>query len=293
MSLYRVAVVGATGAVGTRMRNLLRERNFPFAEIVPFASERSAGKVLEDGLTVVGLVDLDRTVAETLSREFNLHGVAISTNLDAVLSETKPDILFDIVVPEARRTVVATGLAHGCHVLSEKPMAVSLVEARELRELAEIAGKLHAVVQNRRYIAGIRRIRRMIEDGVLVDDTPQGEGQKIELKTAIDDAVPQLISVADGSAYFDGGTVTLAKGETVVISIAATSAGPTCEWVLEADYVDHGERESLTIKAPGDRPFAVTGHRDDRPYSLIWSLRCLGRAQTPEDASVTDEPRGC
>lgn len=134
---------------------------------------------------------------------------------------------------------------------------------------------------------------KRIEDGVLVDDTPQGEGQKIELKTAIDDAVPQLISVADGSAYFDGGTVTLAKGETVVISIAATSAGPTCEWVLEADYVDHGERESLTIKAPGDRPFAVTGHRDDRPYSLIWSLRCLGRAQTPEDASVTDEPRGC
>jgi aspartate-semialdehyde dehydrogenase len=60
MSLYRVAVVGATGAVGTRMRNLLRERDFPFSEIVPFASERSAGKVLEDGLTVVGLADDER-----------------------------------------------------------------------------------------------------------------------------------------------------------------------------------------------------------------------------------------
>ncbi|MBP0583318.1 Gfo/Idh/MocA family oxidoreductase [Labrys sp. LIt4] len=122
---------------------------------------------LKDCLTVVGLVDLDRTVAETLSREFDLGGVAIGTDLDAVLSEAKPDILFDIVVPEARRTVVATGLAHGCHVLSEKPMAVSLAEARELLGLAEIAGKLHAVVQNRRYIAGIRRIRRMIEDGAL------------------------------------------------------------------------------------------------------------------------------
>jgi aspartate-semialdehyde dehydrogenase len=57
---YRVAVVGATGAVGTRMRNLLRARSFPFAEIVPFASERSAGKTLEDGLTVVGLADDER-----------------------------------------------------------------------------------------------------------------------------------------------------------------------------------------------------------------------------------------
>ena len=44
MSQYRVAVVGATGAVGTVMLAKLRERGFPASEIVPFASERSAGK---------------------------------------------------------------------------------------------------------------------------------------------------------------------------------------------------------------------------------------------------------
>jgi aspartate-semialdehyde dehydrogenase len=50
----RVAVVGATGAVGTTMLALLRERRFPAAEIVAFASERSEGKQL-DGLTVRAL----------------------------------------------------------------------------------------------------------------------------------------------------------------------------------------------------------------------------------------------
>jgi aspartate-semialdehyde dehydrogenase len=44
---HRTAVVGATGAVGTVMLAKLRERGFPASEIVPFASERSAGKVLE------------------------------------------------------------------------------------------------------------------------------------------------------------------------------------------------------------------------------------------------------
>ncbi|HVR05854.1 MAG TPA: aspartate-semialdehyde dehydrogenase [Solirubrobacteraceae bacterium] len=44
---YRVAVVGATGQVGTLMLRLLREREFPASEIVPFASARSAGRVLE------------------------------------------------------------------------------------------------------------------------------------------------------------------------------------------------------------------------------------------------------
>src|ERR1700689_484817 len=52
---YRVAVVGATGQVGTLMLELLRERSFPAAEIVPFASERSGGRELEGGLIVQGL----------------------------------------------------------------------------------------------------------------------------------------------------------------------------------------------------------------------------------------------
>jgi aspartate-semialdehyde dehydrogenase len=54
---YRVAVVGATGQVGTLMLKLLREREFPAEEIVAFASERSVGKELENGLVVQGLSD--------------------------------------------------------------------------------------------------------------------------------------------------------------------------------------------------------------------------------------------
>jgi aspartate-semialdehyde dehydrogenase len=56
MSL-RVAVVGATGAVGTVMLRLLRERGFPAREIVPFASERSVGRELDGGLVVAPLGD--------------------------------------------------------------------------------------------------------------------------------------------------------------------------------------------------------------------------------------------
>jgi aspartate-semialdehyde dehydrogenase len=51
----RVAVVGATGQVGTLMLKLLREREFPAREIVPFASSRSVGRELDGGLIVRGL----------------------------------------------------------------------------------------------------------------------------------------------------------------------------------------------------------------------------------------------
>src|SRR5687768_10418833 len=47
MKQLKVAVVGATGLVGTKMLQVLAERNFPVAEIIPVASERSVGKQVE------------------------------------------------------------------------------------------------------------------------------------------------------------------------------------------------------------------------------------------------------
>src|SRR6476620_559090 len=43
----KVAVVGATGLVGTKMLQVLAERNFPVDELVPVASEKSVGKEVE------------------------------------------------------------------------------------------------------------------------------------------------------------------------------------------------------------------------------------------------------
>ena len=47
MKTYTVAILGATGAVGQEMINILQERNFPVGKLVPLASARSAGKTLK------------------------------------------------------------------------------------------------------------------------------------------------------------------------------------------------------------------------------------------------------
>ena len=43
----KVAVVGATGLVGSKMLQVLAERNFPVTELIPVASEKSIGKEVE------------------------------------------------------------------------------------------------------------------------------------------------------------------------------------------------------------------------------------------------------
>jgi len=65
---FKVAVVGATGAVGREMLQTLEERNFPIEEIVPLASEKSIGKEVSYGdkriLKVQNLETFDFTGTE-------------------------------------------------------------------------------------------------------------------------------------------------------------------------------------------------------------------------------------
>ena len=59
---YKVAMVGATGAVGETLLSVLKQRKFPVGELVPLASERSAGGKVEFGskqVTVRNLADYD------------------------------------------------------------------------------------------------------------------------------------------------------------------------------------------------------------------------------------------
>src|SRR4051812_24182046 len=56
----KVAVVGATGLVGTKMLQVLAERNFPVTELFPVASEKSIGKKIkfkDKEYAVIGMED--------------------------------------------------------------------------------------------------------------------------------------------------------------------------------------------------------------------------------------------
>jgi predicted dehydrogenase len=97
-------------------------------------------------LRVVGLADLDMARAEARAAEFGLKDAVIAPDLHGLVDQSRPDLLFDVVVPSARHGVVRAGLAAGCHVLSEKPMAETLDEARDLVARAQGAGRIHAVV---------------------------------------------------------------------------------------------------------------------------------------------------
>ncbi len=114
---------------------------------------------------IVGLVDPDLVRAEERRAELSLPDAAVGPDLAAMLLQLRPDAVFDIVVPSVRHHVATTALDHGCHILTEKPMADTLENARDLIRAARAAGRIHAVIQNRRYHPGVRRIARFLRQG--------------------------------------------------------------------------------------------------------------------------------
>lgn len=126
---------------------------------------QAAAKIPE--LRIVGLADLDLDRAKARAAEFLLKDAIVAEDADTLLARVHPDLLFDVVVPSARHAVVSAGLAAGCHVLSEKPMAETLADAHDLVARAKAADRIHAVVQNRRYVPGVRRIARALRSGAI------------------------------------------------------------------------------------------------------------------------------
>jgi aspartate-semialdehyde dehydrogenase len=75
---YRVGVLGATGLVGTTILSLLAEREFPVAEVVPFASARSAGRELEWGGSVLECRELNAETIQGLDVVLSSAGGSVS-----------------------------------------------------------------------------------------------------------------------------------------------------------------------------------------------------------------------
>ncbi|MDO8360095.1 MAG: Gfo/Idh/MocA family oxidoreductase [Devosia sp.] len=124
---------------------------------------------LQERVQLVGLVDVDPQLAASVRDANGLSEAVIGTDLAKVLAEAKPQIVFDVAVPAVRKRIVATALEYGCDVLTEKPMAASLEDARAILSSARKAGRMLAVTQNRRFKQSIRRIGKFVASGALGD----------------------------------------------------------------------------------------------------------------------------
>lgn len=125
---------------------------------------------LNPDVRIVGLADLNLAAAENRRNEFAPDAV-VGTDAAALIAELKPEIVFNCTVPAAHYAVSMAAFAVGAHVLSEKPLANTMAEARELVSAAATANRLFAITQNRRYNQGARAARAVLAGGAIGEVT--------------------------------------------------------------------------------------------------------------------------
>lgn len=76
----KVAVVGATGLVGSTMLQILAERDFPLTQLIPVASQRSVGKTIKYKETLYPVVDMEQAIA--MQPDIALFSAGGSTSLE-------------------------------------------------------------------------------------------------------------------------------------------------------------------------------------------------------------------
>jgi len=83
----KVAVVGATGLVGTKMLQVLAERKFPLTEIIPVASERSVGKEISFNGQTLKVISMEDAIAQKPAVALFSAGGSISLQWAPIFAE--------------------------------------------------------------------------------------------------------------------------------------------------------------------------------------------------------------
>ncbi|MFE2539677.1 Gfo/Idh/MocA family protein [Actinacidiphila glaucinigra] len=154
----RIAMNGVTGRMGYR-QHLVRSI---------LALREEGGLDLGDGTVLWPepvLVGRREHALRVLADRHGLDPALVSTDLDAVLADPATEIYFDAQVTGAREEAITKAIAAGKHIYTEKPTATGLDGALRLARLATAAGVRHGVVQDKLFLPGLLKLRRLIDGG--------------------------------------------------------------------------------------------------------------------------------
>jgi predicted dehydrogenase len=158
MQQHTVGIImnGVTGRMGTN-QHLLRS----IAEII-----KQGGVTIGSGETIMPdpvLIGRDENKLKALCL---LTGIKkMSVNLDEALQNPENTIYFDAQTTGRRAEAVRKAVKAGKHIYCEKPIATSTEIAMELYGLCKSAGLKNGVVQDKLWLPGIVKLKRLIQQG--------------------------------------------------------------------------------------------------------------------------------
>ncbi len=160
MKQHRVGIImnGVTGRMGTN-QHLMRS----IVEII----NQGGVKISEEETIMPDPILVGRN-QEKLKKLAEMSGIQKwTTELDPLMNDAKYQVYFDAQTTGRRVAAVKQAVVAGKHIYCEKPVATSTDEALELVKICNDAGVKHGVVQDKLWLPGLIKLKRLIDDGTL------------------------------------------------------------------------------------------------------------------------------
>jgi predicted dehydrogenase len=123
------------------------------------------GLQLCPGANAVALCDADAASLERLARETGI--TTTSTRYEEIVGRDDVDAVIIATPNIFHKPIALAAIAHGKHVLCEKPLAMSYEDAREMAEAADAADVRHMTAFTYRFVPAMRYLGHLIERGDL------------------------------------------------------------------------------------------------------------------------------
>ncbi len=158
MKEHKIGIImnGVTGRMGTNqhlMRSIVAIREQGGVKISP-------NEVIMPDPVLVGR---NANKLATLCKQSGVE--KMTTNVEEALADEDNIIYFDAQITGRRHASVKRAIELGKHIYCEKPSGVNTQEALDLYHLAEAKGVKHGVVQDKLWLPGLIKLRRLIENG--------------------------------------------------------------------------------------------------------------------------------
>ena len=114
------------------------------------------------GVDIAGVLDINRASAEKLAARY---GAVVLDDLEKAVESL--DMVHICTPPSLRIDYARTAMAAGCHVLMEKPMAISVADGQSLVDMADRYGVRLMVDFNHRFRAGFQQLSDVVERGAI------------------------------------------------------------------------------------------------------------------------------
>jgi aspartate-semialdehyde dehydrogenase len=291
---HRVAVVGATGAVGTEMLRLLRKRAFPASEIVPFASERSAGRDLGDGLVVqplrddasldgfdVAIFSAGGTISKEWAPRFAARGAIVVDNSSAWRMDPEVPLVVSEVNPGALDHIGKGIVANpNCTTMAIMPPLHALHEEFGLRAIVATSFQAAGGAGQKGMDELLEQVPAMLEDprALAADGASMAARVQasVHVKPLAFNVVPML-GKDTGNGYTDE-EMKLQNESRKILGIEDLAVSPTC--VRVPVMVGHAIEVRASFEREPDvaRALEVMGAHegvelDEVPTPLEWAGR--------------------